>query len=167
VFSGNTYQPHVFSDGRGSVWVVAKTRTNIPVAGGPGQRGYWEYSLTRFEGKGWSQPIALPNSKGRSSTRVNAALTSGGGLALTWPTDDRLDNFYHRPQRQQIYAGVVPAPSEAPGAAAWKSSPDEAVEAKPGHASEAADLQAIRAYRAPIGASRTTSSAGISTVTLS
>src|SRR5207302_8179028 len=24
-FSGNTYQPHVFSDGRGSVWVAAKT----------------------------------------------------------------------------------------------------------------------------------------------
>src|SRR5436309_14153235 len=83
---GNTYQPHVFSDGRGSVWVVAKTR-KVGAADGQGgrnPRGYWEYALTRFEGKGWSNATILPNSKGRSSTRVNAALTSNGGLAIIW-----------------------------------------------------------------------------------
>src|SRR5206468_2668936 len=103
------------------------------------------------EGKGWSNATILPNSKGRSSTRVNAALTSNGGLALIWPTDDRLANFYHRPQRQEVYAGMVAAPSAAPGAPAWKRSSDEPVDVKPGHASEAADLKAIRAYTAPIG----------------
>ncbi len=149
---GNTYQPHVFSDGRGSVWVVAKTRKNAaPVGQGPPrQNGYWEYGLTRFEGGGWAKVIALPNSKGRSSTRVNAALMSNGGLALAWPTDDRSEGMYHRPLRQEVFSGMVPAPSATSGAPVWKTSAAEAVEAKAGHASEAADLKAIRAYTAPV-----------------
>jgi len=149
-FSGNTYQPHVFSDGRESVWVAAKSRKNIQAAQGPGQRGYWEYSLTRFDGKGWSKAIALPNSKGRSSTRINAALMPDGRLALTWPTDDRVEDFYHRPLRQQVYAGMVPAPSTSPSSPVWKTAADETVEAKAGHTAEAADLKAIRAYTAPV-----------------
>jgi hypothetical protein len=151
-FSGNTYQPHVFSDGRGSVWVAAKSRKFGQPGGGQGaaNRGYWEYALTRLEGSAWSKPVVLPNSKGRSSTRMNAVLTQDGGLALTWPTDNREPGFYHRPLRQQVYAAMVPAPSSAPGAPAWKTG-EEAVEVKPGgHANEAADLRAIRAYTAPI-----------------
>ena len=151
-FTGNTYQPHVFSDGRGSVWVVAKTRKFGQPGGGQGaaNRGYWEYSLTRLEGSSWSKPIVLPNSKGRSSTRVNAVLTQDGSLALIWPTDDREAGFYHRPLRQQIYAGTVPAPSSAAGAPSWKTT-EESIEVKPGgHANEAADLRAIRAYTAPV-----------------
>jgi hypothetical protein len=151
-FSGNTYQPHVFSDGRGSVWVAAKTRKFAQPGGGQGaaNRGYWEYSLTRLEGGAWSKPIVLPNSKGRSSTRLSAALMQDGGLALIWPTDDRDPAFYHRPIRQQIYAGVVPPPSSAPAAPAWKTT-EETIEVKPGgHANEPEDLRAIRAYTAPI-----------------
>ena len=154
-FTGvNRYQPHVFSDGRGSVWVAVKTRRAGPSStdqGRPRQGGFWEYGLTRFEGGAWSKEIALPSSKGRSSTRINAALTSGGGLALAWPTDDRSEGFYHRPLRQEVFAGTVAAPSAAPGAPVWKTAPDEAVEAKAGHASEAADLKVIRTYTAPVG----------------
>jgi hypothetical protein len=150
---GNTYQPHVFSDGRGSVWVVAKTRKAGAAGqqGRPQQNGFWEYGLTRFEGAGWSKVMPLPNSRGRSSTRVNGALTVNGGLALTWPTDDRLEGNYHRPLRQEVFAGMVPGPSAAPGTPVWKTSAAETVEVKPGHASEAADLKTIRAYTAPVG----------------
>ena len=152
-FSGNTYQPHVFSDGRGSVWVVAKSRKFGQPGGGAGaaNRGYWEYALTRLEGNAWSKAIVLPDSKGRSSTRVNAVLMQDGGLALVWPTDNREAGFYHRPIRQQVYAGMVPAPSAASGETVWKTSPEETVEVKPGgHENEAADVRAIRAYTAPI-----------------
>jgi hypothetical protein len=148
---GNSYQPHVFSDGRGSVWVAAKTRkTGATGEGRPRNNGYWEYDLTRFEGRGWSKATALPNSKGRSSTRLGATLTSNGALALVWPTDDRSEGYYHRPLRQEIYSGTVPAPAAVSGAPAWKTSPDEAVEAKAGHASEPEDLKAIRTYTAPV-----------------
>ncbi|MGH9658542.1 MAG: TolB family protein, partial [Bryobacteraceae bacterium] len=152
VFSdGNTYQPHVYSDGRGSVWVVAKTRRQIaPTGPGPGQRGYWEYRITRLEGAGWSQPVALPSSKGRSSTRLSGTAGSGGGLHLVWPTDNRAEAFYHRPLRQQIFTGTIAAPSAA-ASPALKATPAETVDAKPGHTDETADLRAIRAYTAPVG----------------
>ncbi len=148
-FTGNTYQPHVFSDGRGSVWVAAKVRkTSFAGQQGRGQRGFWEYELTRPEGGGWSKGAVVPNSRGRSSTRINAASGSDGSLSLVWPTDNRGDEFSHRPLRQQIYAGRLDA-SSAPLPLAWKSGgAEEAAEAKAGHANEAADLRAIRAYTA-------------------
>ncbi|MEO7649598.1 MAG: hypothetical protein ABIZ80_03965 [Bryobacteraceae bacterium] len=153
-FQGNTYQPHVFADGRGSVWVAAKVRTQMQPqmqAGRPRQSGYWQYELTRFTGSGWSKPVVLPTSKGRSSSRINATLSADGGLSLIWPTDNRDEGYYHRPLRQQVFAGTVPAPG-APGSPAWKSSRDEQVTVKPGaHSNEAADLRAIRAYTAPVG----------------
>ncbi len=151
VFQGNTYQPHVFSDGSGSVWVAAKTRKQGQDTGpGGANRGYWEYSMTHLNGSSWSQPMTVPNSKGRSSTRVNAVLTTGG-LMLVWPTDNRLAGFYHRPIRQQIYAGLVPAPSSSAGAPNWRTGPEEPVEVKPGgHANEPADLRAIRSYTTPV-----------------
>src|SRR4029453_8792162 len=145
-------QPHVFSDGRGSVWVAVKTRRTGPTAtdqGRPRPGGFWEYGLTRFEGSGWSKEIALPSSKGRSSTRINAALTSNGGLTLTWPTDNRSGGYYYSPVRQEVFAGTVSAPSAAPGAPVWKTSADEPVEAKAGHVSEAPVLKALPYYVLP------------------
>jgi hypothetical protein len=145
----NTYQPHVFSDGRGSVWVAAKTRTSIPSPVGTGQRGYWEYRLTRYEGDRWAEAFALPMSKGRSSTRITAALDTGGALWLAWDTDSRKEGFYHRPLRQQVYAGKVAAPA-APPALKFSAPAAETVEAKPGHDDEPGDLRAIRGYTAEV-----------------
>ena len=153
VFQGNTYQPHVFSDGRGSVWVAAKSRKNGARTGtGNNPRGYFEYAITRLAGNSWSQPVTLPNSKGRSSTRLAAALEPNGALLMVWPTDNRLEGFYHRPIRQQIYAGTLAAPAPAPAEPSWKTSAEEAVQVKPGgQPNEAADLRAIRGYTAPVG----------------
>jgi hypothetical protein len=151
-FKGNTYQPHVFSDGRGSVLVVAKSRV-LPSGGGPGpaNRGYWEYSLTRLEGNSWSRPVILPDSKGRSSTRMGAALMSDGQMMLVWPTDNRLPGFYHRPIRQQIYAAKISALAAASAEPAWKTTPEETVEVKPGiQPNEVADVRRIRTYTAPV-----------------
>ena len=124
----NTYQPHVFSDGSGSIWVVAMERRT----GGPTKDsvlfrkrsypeywrgrpdGYWSYRITHLEGDQWTSPSLLPNSKGRSSTRMGAALSKGKDLWMIWPTDNRKESYYHRPIRQQVHVGVEPAKAEEP-----------------------------------------------------
>ena len=146
---GNTYQPHVFSDGKGSVWLMAKKRLNP--AQGAANRGFWEYYVTHFDGSSWSKATAVPNSKGRSSTRLSAALLNDGSLLTAWSTDNRLASFYHRPQRQQVYAGSLPAPTPTANAKlAALTAPPEDQDYKPVHPNEIADLQNIRAYRSDV-----------------
>jgi hypothetical protein len=149
----NTYQPHVFSDGAGSVWVAAKTRVQRQIqqpGGNPANRGWWEYRLTRLDGDRWRESSSLPDSLGRSSTRINAAIAQDGALWLAWDSDNRTETMHHRPIRQQVYAGRIAAPAsvtatlQAPG-------PEESLEVVPGHADEAGDLRAIRTHTARIG----------------
>ncbi len=144
----NTYQPHVFSDGRGSVWVVAKTRLVGPPRESGGRRGYFEYWATRYEANRWAPAFALPQSKGRSSTRVNAALARDGALWLAWATDNRREGYYHRPIRQEVLAGRIDAPPRAEPQ--WGSPAEERVEVAKGHDDEPGDLRAIRAYTAEV-----------------
>lgn len=145
---GNTYQPHVFSDGRGSVWVLAKSRTNFQLPNAPGQRGYWSYRLTHADPDGWSEAVELPESRGRSSTRADATV-AGSKLWLAWPGDGRVEAFYHRPLRQRVFAAAVDLPASSAGPS-MRSSRDEPVEAKAGHADETGDLKAIRGYTVTI-----------------
>jgi hypothetical protein len=151
VFTGNTYQPHVFADGKGSVWVVAASRGQLPIQGGrPGQsRGYWEYHATHLDGGTWSTAFTLPSSRGRSSVRVNGTLARDGVLWLSWPTDGRTEGFFHRPIRQQVFAGKLPPVASA--APSLREPARPAVEAKPGHPNEAGDLAAIRSHVAAVG----------------
>jgi hypothetical protein len=147
--NGNTYHPHVFSDGKGSVWVAAKTRINGTGAANAANQGFWEYYLTHLDGSGWSKAVAVPNSKGRSSTRIGAVALGDGTLILAWPTDNRTDTQYHRPIRQQVFAGALSAPAPAPPLK-LVDPPQVQSNARPAHPNEAADLAAIRGYRAPV-----------------
>ncbi len=150
---GNTYQPHVFSDGRGSVWVAAKSRLSRQAQGQVfPNRGFWEYRLTHLEGDRWTEAMAVPNSLGRSSTRINAAAVADG-LSLVWDSDSRTENFWHRPMRQQIFAGRLPTPSSV-AAPVWGSPQAEKLEVAAGHPDEPGDLLAIRAYVALVGGER-------------
>ncbi len=163
LFSGNAYLPHVFSDGRGSVWLVAKRR----LTGGPRvvragakkagkkaaagtARGYWEYWAAHLDGDSWSEPFALPNSKGRSSTRMGAAAATDGAMWMAWDTDNRVEEFYHRPIRQQVYAGMLP-PSRPANVKLRDAAPEEEVSTPQGHADEAGDVKAVRAYAVNVG----------------
>ncbi|MBM3811438.1 MAG: hypothetical protein FJW20_07355 [Acidimicrobiia bacterium] len=141
----NTYQPHVFSDGQGSVFVAAKTR----LAGQQGNRGWWEYRLTRLEGGAWMNSATVPHSMGRSSTRIQAALGSDGALWMAWDTDGRRESFLHRPIQQQVHAGKL-MPPRAP-APVWGQAPVENLTVAAGHADEAGDLNRIRSYTATVG----------------
>ena len=158
----NTYQPHVFSDGSGSIRVVAMERRT----GGPTkesvlfrkrsypeywrgrQDGYWSYWVTHLQGEQWTAPRLLPNSKGRSSTRMGAALSKGKDLWMIWPTDNRRESYYHRPLRQQVYVGVAPSTAGTPPVLRERrieaTEPDLRQEAELGH------LERIAGYRTRI-----------------
>ena len=148
-FTGaNTYQPHVFADPKGGVWVVAKSRIQIPDTARPGRfTGFFEYRFSRFDGRSWSKAESLPNSKGRSSTRVHGAALADSTLLLVWPTDNRVEGFYHRPLRQQVYAGAISPPAQAAGPQ-WRAELETISESETvSHPDEAGDLKAIREYR--------------------
>ncbi|MBI4907066.1 MAG: hypothetical protein HY820_25795 [Acidobacteria bacterium] len=161
----NTYQPHIWSDGKGSLYMAAKKRLAGAVQAGaeptkkgkgkgklkaPGAaRGYWEYHLTHLDTNGWSSAFALPNSRGRSSTRMGATLGKDNALWLVWDTDNRAGKFYHRPLRQQIHAGRI-APAVQAGTLSWGSAPEEFPDIAAAHPNEAADLRSIRAYTVTI-----------------
>jgi hypothetical protein len=126
-------QPHVFASGA-NVWVTAKMRfTTLAARKNPadyyfptGQKGYWEYWMSRLDGDHWTQAFPLPNSKGRSSARVNAVWDAAGDLWMAWPTDGRISGDYHRPLRQQVYAAQIRA--GAVEAAATVASSSESVD---------------------------------------
>jgi hypothetical protein len=163
-FDGNSFHPQVISDGRGSIWLVSKLRLTggEPREAKPGKAGkkkaaqrggrsYWEYWATHLDGASWSKAFALPNSKGRSSDRMNSALMADGRLWLAWPTDGRVEGFLHRPIRQAVHAGFV-APA-APSTPALRAPVEEAVDAKQTHPNEAEDLRAIRSNTANVDGS--------------
>ena len=160
---GNIYQPHIFSDGKGSVWAIAKARINSQQVAakkaegakrpaGGAARGYFEYQLTHLNGGEWSKAVSLPNSKGRASTRMNAALDGTGNLWMTWDTDNRSQEFYHRPLRQQVYAGYAAA--ESASQPSLTEAKGEDVKAAPAHDNESNDLKLIRTYSAQIDGRR-------------
>jgi len=164
-FSGsNTYRPHVISDGMGSVWVVAMMRKSGAPKPTPHKLAYWEYwakapfgywdhSLTHLDGNKWTAPYVLPNSKGRLSTRMGATLGNDSRLLLVWPTDNRKEEYYHRPVRQQVYAAAMPRlsaslePSLMPRSTRPPVTPSDSVVA------ENEDVHAMREYRARDGES--------------
>ncbi|MEZ5399341.1 MAG: hypothetical protein R2729_06700 [Bryobacteraceae bacterium] len=150
----NTYQPHVFSDGRGSVWVIAKSRVNPEVQPRPGRaparRGYWEYFVTHYDGKAWSAASLVPESAGRSSTRMSASLDKDSALWMAWDSDTRNSGYAHRATQQHVYAGKLPP--AAPSTLSWGSPEEDRLPAlQPGHSDEAGDLRAIHAYAVNIG----------------
>ncbi|MBN8729137.1 MAG: hypothetical protein J0L64_01250 [Acidobacteria bacterium] len=139
----NTYQPHVFSDGAGSVFVVAKTRYNQAVQP-RGNRGYWEYRVSHLDGAAWSAAKVLDDSRGRSSTRMNAVLAKDRTLWMVWDSDTRGEAYYHKPKRQRVIAGKLEA--AAATTLQWGTPPSETLRVELAHANEGADLKAIRGY---------------------
>ena len=153
----DAYQPNVFSDGGGSVWVVGLVRkyaTHRPATPerpaywehGRSQYGYWEYCVTHLDQKQWSEPDPLPSSKGRLSVRMGAALGADRNLWLVWPTDNRTEAYYHRPVRQQVCAGMALAPFDN---ASPLFVPIEEEKNKPasGLTTEVHDLEVMRGHR--------------------
>jgi hypothetical protein len=109
---------------------------------------YFEYWITHLDGDRWCQPFAVPSSKGRCSTRVSATLRAGNQLLLAWPTDNRNESCYHRPVRQQVYAGSLPAAAGGPARLVPTTTPADQARSSHADSAEAAFVRAMRGYRA-------------------
>jgi hypothetical protein len=153
-FAGEvTHQPSVLSDGRGSVWVVGKVRT-AGASKGAVPRTYWEYRATHLDGGRWSKAFVLPESRGRSSTRMGGVLSGSGDLWVAWPTDERKESNVHRPIRQRVYAGTLPASVQSADPV-WRAAPSaEPAPVNPVHPDESASVEDCRAYSAIVGGKR-------------
>jgi hypothetical protein len=155
--SGSTgdYLPLLHADAGGNLWMAFKRRfspsSKLQVAGGVSVRPsiFWEAYLTRLDGSRWADPMPLPNSWSRNSTRMSLS-SSKGRLWAFWPSDSRAYAFASRPLAGRVYAGSVTLPSAAAEPALGPYQPS--AEAPPTHATEARDVGAIRAHRVKSGA---------------
>ena len=136
-------RPQLFFDPDGNLWMSFKRRYSRhsyrPTS-------YWEYFLTRLDGTAWTEPVALPFSWSRKSTRMGVAVADGRLWAF-WPNESRRWGFASRPRLNRVVAGSLPlpGPAEAPSLSAYRPDPGEM---RPdSHPTELADVRFIRNYR--------------------
>ncbi len=154
--STGDYLPLLHFDPDGNLWMAFKRRfstsSKIQVSGGVAARPsiFWETYLARLDGNRWRDPIPLPNSWTRNSTRMGLA-SSSGRLWAFWPSDSRSYAFASRPLASRVYAGSIALPG--------KSAQPQLADYAPlvetpggGHVAEARDVAAIRGHRVKLGA---------------
>ena len=136
-------RPQLFFDPDGNLWLSFKRRYSRhsyrPTS-------YWEYFLTRLDGTAWTEPVTLPLSWARKSTRMGVAVAEGRLWAF-WPNESRRWGFASRPRLNRVVAGSLPlpGPAEAPSLAPYRPLPGEV---RPdSHPTELDDVRFIRNYR--------------------
>jgi hypothetical protein len=77
--------PLLFFDPDGNLWMTFKRRYSRL---GFRPSTYWETYLTRLDGGRWTDPIPMPNSWTRKSTRMGLA-AANGRLWAFWPSESR------------------------------------------------------------------------------
>ncbi len=140
-------RPQLFFDPDGNLWMSFKRRYSRrsyrPTS-------YWEYFVTRLDGDRWTDPITLPRSWSRKSTRMGIA-AAGGRLWAFWPDESRQWAFASRPRLNRVVAGSLPLPG--PGRPAdlseYRPAPGEL---RPDtHPTEVGDVRYIRGFRTEHG----------------
>ena len=137
-------RPQLFFDPDGNLWMSLKRRYS--------RRSYrpthyWEYSLTRLDGGRWTDPVTLPRSWSRKSTRMGTAVADGRLWAF-WPDESRQWTFANRPRLNRVVGGSLelPGPGAAPRLTPYRPPPGES---RPdSHPTEVDDVRFIRNYRA-------------------
>ena len=149
------------SDGRGSCgWrprsarpTLRRTESGRSAISQP-QKGYWEYcadaSRTAIAGR---EAVRAAEQQGP----IEHAHQRGVGCrraACGWPGRPTIasQGDYHRPLRQQVYAGQIRGAARGARRLNWRSrSGLSRSKRSPAHADEAGDLRAIRGYTASVG----------------
>lgn len=139
-------RPTLFFDPDGNLWLSFKRRFSRR-AFRPSM--YWEYSLARLNGDEWSDPIVLPKSWSRKSTRMSMAAAEGRLWAF-WPHEDRDWAFASRPHSNRVVAGSIelPGPGDEPKLTAYQPAPAVTPSV---HPNEEDDVRAIRSHRIELG----------------
>lgn len=140
-------RPQLFVDPDGNVWMSFKRRYSR-LSYRP--TSHWEYFLTRLDGERWTDPVTLPLSWARKSTRMGMAVADGRLWAF-WPHESRRWGFASRPRLNRVVAGSLelPGPGRAPGLAPYRPEPGES---RPdSHPTELDDVRFIRNHRVQHG----------------
>ena len=137
-------RPQLLFDPDGNLWMSFKRRYSRrsyrPTS-------YWESFLSRLDGRRWTDPLTLPLSWARKSTRMGMT-AAGGRLWAFWPNESRQWAFASRPRLNRVMAGSLelPGPGAPPRLTPYRPAPGEQ---RPNtHPNEAADVRFIRNYRA-------------------
>ena len=137
-------RPQLFLDPDGNLWMSFKRRYSRhsyrPTS-------YWEYFLTRLDGNAWTEPLTLPFSWARKSTRMGLAATDGRLWAF-WPNESRQWGFASRPRLNRVVAGSVPLPGPGPAPPLRAYRPEPGERRPDSHPTEVEDVRFIRNYRA-------------------
>lgn len=168
VYSGNTWQeptadinkslpeefqeyndlPVVQADGAGRIWVFFRHRTlrlRDTYDNTPAHRAAWEILGTAYDGEGWTKPLEIPFSQGRTDMRGGFASDGRGNLYAAWPTDNRnFEGFLF--EHADIYAARIPPLPQPASAAKLQPRRIPQLTAFPVHAGESEDLARIRNY---------------------
>ena len=144
--STSVSRPAVFFDPDGNLWMSFKRRYS--------RRSFrpsifWESSLTRLAGDRWTDPIVLPESWSRKSTRMSLA-AANGRLWAFWPHENRDWAFASRPHSNRVVAGSLALPGKGPGERSTPRLSDyrpSSLDAPAVHPNEQADVRAIRDHR--------------------
>jgi hypothetical protein len=142
--SSSLSDPLLAVDPNGNLWLALKRRYSRL---GYRPSTYWETYLTRLDGARWTEPVLLPNSWTRKSTRVSLAAAKGRLWAF-WPSESREYDFASRPRAGRVIAGSLPLPAAG---AAPVLQPRVTAPASAATTSEARDVATIRAHRVTVG----------------
>ncbi len=139
-------RPLLHFDPDGNLWMSFKRRYSR-MAYRPSI--YWEYAISRLAVDQWSDPIVLPDSWARKSTRMGLA-SANGRMWMFWPYENRNWAFASRPLLNRVIAGSItlPGPGGKPRLSLYRPVPSSALEV---HPNEREDVRAIRNYRIELG----------------
>lgn len=137
--------PLLFVDPNGNLWLSFKRRFSR-IAYRPST--FWETYLTRLDGDRWTEPMPLPKSWTRKSTRMGLA-AADGRLWAFWPSESREWVFASRPRASRVVAGSITLPPRGrePGLTNWQAASTPALSVHP----QESDVAAVRAHRVKVG----------------
>ena len=137
--------PLLFVDPNGNLWMSFKRRFSRI---GYRPSTFWETYLTRLDGDRWTDPMPLPKSWTRKSTRMGLA-AADNRLWAFWPSESREWAFASRPHAGRVIAGsiTIPPRGREPVLSSWQPA---AAPTPPIHAQES-DVTVIRNHRVKLG----------------
>ena len=140
-------RPQLYFDPDGNLWMSFKRRYSRrsyrPTS-------YWESFLTRLEGRRWTEPITLPQSWARKSTRMGMT-AADGRLWSFWPDESRQWAFASRPRLNRVVAGSLELPGAGPEPRLSPYRPSPGESRPDSHPNEPDDVRFIRNFRTEHG----------------
>ena len=140
-------RPQLLVDPDGNLWMSFKRRYSRQSYR---PTSYWEYFLTRLEGSRWTEPVTLPLSWARKSTRMGMTVADGRLWAF-WPNESRRWAFASRPRLNRVVAGSLELPGSGPVPQLSPYRPAPAEIRPDSHPTELEDVRFIRNFRVEHG----------------